>query len=56
MTTPAASVPCRRPPVLELIMLIGLPLAVIVAGAITTAIALDRGFTPIEPPALQRAR
>jgi hypothetical protein len=42
----------RRPgmkskPVLELLLLIGLPLAVLVAGAITTAVAMHQGFTPV---------
>lgn len=55
MTRPSAA-PARRAPVLELLVLIGLPLAVIVAGAVTTAIALDHGFAPIEPASQQQAR
>lgn len=44
--TPAESRP-RRPgrPVLEILLLIGLPLAVVIAGAITIRLSLSDGFT-----------
>jgi len=54
MTTSTPS--ARRSPALELAILIGLPVAVIIAGAVTTALALENGFTPIEPPAIQQGR
>lgn len=37
-----------RRPIVEILLVFGLPLAVLVAGAITTAVALDQGFTPVE--------
>ncbi|HSW14297.1 MAG TPA: hypothetical protein VLI06_15735 [Solimonas sp.] len=35
-------------PWLEMALLIGLPVAVLLAGALTTAVAMERGFTPVE--------
>ncbi|MEW6169478.1 MAG: hypothetical protein AB1651_17565 [Pseudomonadota bacterium] len=34
-------------PVLELLLLIGLPAAVLLAGVLTTALAYQHGFTPV---------
>ncbi|MFP5305401.1 MAG: hypothetical protein ACLGI7_06195 [Gammaproteobacteria bacterium] len=34
-------------PVLELMLLIGLPAAVLFAGVLTTVLAYQRGFTPV---------
>lgn len=34
-------------PIVELLLLVGLPLAVLIAGALTTAVAYERGFTPL---------
>lgn len=39
--------PLKRLPLAELILIIGLPLAVLVAGAFTTVAAYRQGFTPI---------
>ncbi|MDD3763609.1 MAG: hypothetical protein PHP86_10005 [Nevskiales bacterium] len=45
---PTSSTPSRkRKPVIELLLLIGLPLAVLVAGAVTTMLATSHGFTPM---------
>jgi len=37
----------KSKPVVELLLLIGLPLAVLVAGAVTTVVAMNQGFTPV---------
>lgn len=37
----------RRSPLLELLLVFGLPLAVLVAGAYTIVAAVEQGFTPI---------
>lgn len=37
----------RRAPLLELALIIGLPLAIMIAGAHMTVVALNSGFTPI---------
>ncbi|MEC9362582.1 MAG: hypothetical protein ACPHN2_18065 [Sinimarinibacterium flocculans] len=39
-------------PVLEILLLIALPLAVLFAGVLTTVLAHERGFTPL--PAQER--
>ena len=54
MTPSSTKADLRPVPFLEIAVMIGLPVAVIVAGAITTAVALQSGFTPIEPPAVQQ--
>jgi hypothetical protein len=45
-TEPGAA---KRPrlPLLELLLVFGLPLAVLIAGAYTIAAAVEQGFTPI---------
>jgi len=35
---------------LELLVMIGLPVAVLVASAVTLALAFGHGFTPVAPP------
>ena len=35
---------------LELLVMVGLPLATLVAGALTIALAFGQGFTPVAPP------
>ncbi|WP_169577474.1 hypothetical protein [Sinimarinibacterium sp. CAU 1509] len=37
----------KSKPVVELLLLIGLPLAVLIAGAVTTVLAVQQGFTPV---------
>jgi hypothetical protein len=36
-----------RAPLAELALIIGLPLAVLIAGALTTVAAFQQGFTPV---------
>jgi hypothetical protein len=38
----------RRLPLIELLLIVGLPLAVMIAGARMTVTAMNQGFTPIE--------
>lgn len=47
-TSPSAdsSTAARHPPLLEIALIIGLPLAVLLAGAYTTSLAYRQGFTP----------
>lgn len=43
--------PPRRPAFsLELLVMIGLPLLTVLAGAVTIALAFGQGFTPVAPP------
>lgn len=42
----------QRAPVIELLLIIGMPLAIMVAGAFMTVTAMQRGFTPIEHTAV----
>ncbi len=37
----------KHKPILEILLLVGLPVAVLVAGALTTVLAYERGFTPM---------
>lgn len=37
----------RKKPFIELLLLIALPAAVLLAGAVTTVLAFQQGFTPI---------
>ena len=37
----------KTKPILELLLLIGLPAAVLLAGALTTVVAYEQGFTPM---------
>jgi hypothetical protein len=34
-------------PILEVLLLVGLPAAVLLAGAVTTVLAYQQGFTPL---------
>lgn len=51
MTEPESTQPRaarrQRSPLLELLLVFGLPLAVLVAGAYTIVAAVEQGFTPI---------
>lgn len=46
-TNPVRPEPAPRPtaPLAELLLIVGLPLAVLIAGAITTVLAYREGFT-----------
>ncbi len=37
----------KSKPIVELLLLVGLPLAVLIAGAVTTVVAMHQGFTPV---------
>jgi len=43
-------------PWIEMSLLVGLPLLVLAAGAFTTALAMQQGFTPLEAAVVQAAR
>jgi len=45
-----------RYPWLEMTLIIGLPLLVLVAGIVTTGLAMQRGFTQLETVAVQVLR
>lgn len=45
-----------RYPALEMLLLIGLPVAVLFAGAIATSVVFNSHLTPVEPPVVQQAR
>ncbi len=45
-----------RHSVLEILLLIGLPAAVFIAGALSTSALFNGHVTPVEPPAIQQAR
>lgn len=45
----------KRFPWIEMSLLVGLPLLVLVAGALTTALAMQQGFTPLEAVVVQQA-
>lgn len=38
----------NRYPWIEISLMVGLPILVLVAGAFTTALAMEKGFTPLE--------
>ncbi len=42
----------RRLPIVEILLIIGLPLAVMIAGARMTVTAMTQGFTPIAQTAV----
>lgn len=43
--------PPRRSAIsLELLVMLGLPLVTLLAGALTMALAFGQGFTPVAPP------
>lgn len=50
---PTSGMPARpRAPVIEILLIIGLPLAIMIAGAFLTVTAMESGFTPIENSAV----
>lgn len=49
----ACAGPARRKLSLELLLMLGLPAAVLLAGAVTLAIAMQSGFTPIPEAAAE---